>query len=65
MTDTIWFELADCIGHALAKRWLDRRRGPKELPATESRIVTKPAPECEGPDEKAAGGPSTDSIRSE
>jgi hypothetical protein len=28
MSDTIWFQLADCLGHALAKRWLARRAGP-------------------------------------
>jgi hypothetical protein len=65
MTQTIWFELADCIGRALANRWLTRRRGPLELPATESRIVTKPASECEGPDDKAVGGLNTDSTPTE
>jgi hypothetical protein len=33
MSHTIWFQLADCLGHALAKRWLARRAGPLVGPA--------------------------------
>jgi hypothetical protein len=67
MTDTIWFELADCIGHALAQRWLARRRGPRALPATEPVIAAKPVPEGQGLEDKAAGAgrPPTDSTPSE
>ena len=63
MTDTIWFDLVDCIGHALAKRWLARRRGRRPSPATQPVIATKPVPEGQVLEDKAAGAgrPHTDS----
>ncbi len=66
MTDTIWFDLADCIGQALAKRWLARRREPGPRPATEPVIAVKPVPERQGLEDKAAGDgrPHTDSTPS-
>jgi len=34
MNDNIWFELADCVGDALANRWLAKRsRSGKRLTA--------------------------------
>lgn len=32
MSDDIWFELADCIGEALAKRWLARKSRNRSHP---------------------------------
>jgi hypothetical protein len=43
MTDSIWFELADCIGHALAKRWLTcRPRQVARASDAETTITPKP-----------------------
>ncbi len=42
MSENILFELADCIGEALAKRWLNRRaRGPapRRMPADQSTVL--------------------------
>jgi hypothetical protein len=66
MTDTIWFELADCIGHALAKRWLARRQGPRASPATEPVIAANAVPEGQGLEDTAVGDgrPHTDSTPS-
>jgi hypothetical protein len=44
MSDAIWFELADGIGDALAKRWLARRRGQRTHPATNPAMDTTPPP---------------------
>jgi len=67
MTEMIWFELADCIGHALAKRWLARRRKHGPSAATEPAIAAKPMPEGQGLEDKAArdGRPHMDSSPSE
>jgi hypothetical protein len=55
MTETIWFELADCIGHALAKRWLTRRRSSRACPAPEPALAAEILPEGQG----LEGGPAT------
>jgi hypothetical protein len=55
MNDTIWLDLADCIGHAIAKRWLARRRGPRILAATDSVITTNQVPEGQTLEDRAAG----------
>jgi hypothetical protein len=54
MTDAIWFELADCIGHALAKRWLARRRKPGPSAPTEPVIAANPVPDGQGLKDEAA-----------
>jgi len=36
MSDDIWFELADCIGEALAKRWLARRSQARDKRRTDA-----------------------------
>jgi hypothetical protein len=67
MTDTIWFELADCIGHALAKCWLAKRRKHGPPPATEPVIAVTPVPERQGLADTTAGDGRrhTDSTQAE
>jgi hypothetical protein len=67
INDTIWLDLAYCIGHALAKRWLARRRGPRTLAATDPIDRANPVPEGQVLKDKAAGTgrPHTDSSPSE
>jgi hypothetical protein len=66
MTATIWFELADCIGHALAKRWLARRPSPRARPETEPVLARQTLPEVQKADgESGAPRQETNSIPSE
>jgi hypothetical protein len=66
MTATIWFELADCIGHALAKRWLTRRPSSRACPTPEPVLAKQTLPEVQHPEDKS-GAPlqETDSIPSQ
>jgi hypothetical protein len=67
MNDTIWLDLADCIGHALAKRWLARRRCPRALAATDPIDRANPVPEGQTLEDRATGdaGPHMESTPSE
>jgi hypothetical protein len=66
MTATIWFELADCIGHALAKRWLARRPSARARPETAPALGRQTVPEVQKPEsESGASRQETDSIPSE
>jgi hypothetical protein len=56
MSDAIWIELAECVGHALAERWLARRLSqPADPVTTEMAETPKPLPEDKGVTDETSG----------
>jgi hypothetical protein len=55
MNETIWSELAECIGRALAKRWLRRRTRPTNPVTSEIALTAKPLSESNGAADETIG----------